>query len=191
MYRPDAVTKVCVSRLTEALCGPRRPGHFDGVTTVVAKLFNIVQPDAAYFGRKDAQQLGVIRRMVRDLDMPVEIVGCPTVREPDGLAISSRNEYLSVAEREQAASLYGALCAARDRIGAGERDPKALTGEMRRIIGAAGPARIDYVEVVDPETMQPVERVSGPVLIALAVRIGRTRLIDNMTVGLDGQECAP
>jgi pantoate--beta-alanine ligase len=182
MYAPGAVTTVRVSRLTETLCGPHRPGHFDGVTTVVAKLFNVVQPDAAYFGQKDAQQLAVIRRMVRDLDMPIEIVGCPTVRETDGLALSSRNAYLGTAERVQARCLYQALCAAKSRIEGGETDPAAVIQAMQQVVAAAGPATIDYISVVDPATMQPVARIEQPVLLALAVRIGSTRLIDNLQV---------
>lgn len=182
MYAPGAATTVHVSRLTETLCGPWRPGHFDGVATVVCKLLNIVRPDTAYFGQKDAQQLAVIRRMVRDLNLPVEIVGCETVREPDGLALSSRNAYLTPEQRQQATCLYRALCEARARIEAGERSPRVVTEAARAVIEAAGPAGIDYVEVVDPETMQPVERIEPPVLVALAVRIGRTRLIDNMRV---------
>jgi pantoate--beta-alanine ligase len=182
MYRPDAVTKVHVAKLTDTLCGVSRPGHFDGVATICCKLFNIVQPDVAYFGRKDAQQLAVVRRMVRDLDIPVEIVGCPTVREESGLAVSTRNLYLTEAERRQAACLYRALCHARDRIQSGERTASKIVDSMRRIIEEAGPARIDYIRMVDPETMQPVERISGPVLVALAVHIGQARLIDNITV---------
>jgi pantoate--beta-alanine ligase len=146
----------------------------------VAKLFNIVLPDVAYFGEKDFQQLQVIRRMVRDLDMPIEIVGCPTVREPDGLAVSSRNAYLNQAQREQATSLYRGLCDARARIQAGERDTAAIAEHMRGIVEAAGPAQIDYISVVDPHSLQPVQRVEGPVLIALAVKIGPARLIDNL-----------
>jgi len=182
MYRPDAVTKIHVAKLTDTLCGVSRPGHFDGVATVCCKLFNIVQPDVAYFGRKDAQQLAVVRRMVRDLDIPVEVVGCPTVREENGLAVSTRNLYLTEAERQQAACLYRALCHARDRIQSGERTASKIVDSMRRIIEEAGPARIDYIRMVDPETMQPVERISGPVLVALAVHIGQARLIDNITV---------
>lgn len=182
MYPADAATTVHVARLTDTLCGPCRPGHFDGVATIVAKLFNIVQPDAAYFGQKDAQQLAVIRRMVRDLDFPLHIVGCPTVREPDGLALSSRNALLSPDERQQATALYRALTAARQRIVAGEREAATVVAEMRRLIEAVGPTRIDYVSIVDPDTMQPVERSTGPVLVALAVRFGATRLIDNLTV---------
>lgn len=182
LYPPDAVTAVHVAKLTDTLCGPYRPGHFDGVATVVAKLFNIVQPDRAYFGEKDAQQLAVIRRMARDLDLPIEIVGCPTVRESDGLALSSRNAYLSPAEREQAPSLYRALCAARDEINTGRTDAASLVAAVRDRILAAGPAKIDYVSIVDAETLQPVTKVERRVLIALAVRIGTTRLIDNLQV---------
>ena len=182
MFEKDAVTKVHVGGLTETLCGPFRPGHFDGVTTVVNLLFNIVQPDVAYFGQKDAQQLAVIKRMVRDLRIPVRVVACPTVREPNGLAISSRNVFLSDAERGQAASLYRALCDAGERIRGGERDAGTVTRAMQRSITDAGPARVDYISVVDPETMQPVERIAGPVLLALAVHIGATRLIDNLLV---------
>lgn len=182
MYPPDAATTIHVARLTDTLCGPCRPGHFDGVATVVAKLFNIVQPDAAYFGQKDAQQLAVIRRMVRDLDFPLRIVGCPTVREPDGLAMSSRNAMLSPEERRRAPALHRALTAARARIVAGERDPAAVVAEMRQAIEEVHPTTIDYISIVDPETMQPVGQITGPVLIALAVRLGATRLIDNLTV---------
>ena len=186
MYHPDAATTVHVARLTDTLCGPCRPGHFDGVALVVAKLFNIVQPDAAYFGEKDFQQLAVIRQMVRDLDLSIEIVGCPTVREADGLAISSRNAYLSKAERRQATALYRALCDAREHTCAGERNPHVLTDHMRRIIDAAGPAQIEYISVVDPASLQPVEQIAGPVLVALAVQIGPARLIDNLLVDPHG-----
>jgi len=182
MYGPDAVTTIHVARLTDTLCGPHRPGHFDGVATIVAKLFQVVQPDAAWFGKKDAQQLAVIRRIVRDLDMPIEIVGCPTVREDDGLALSSRNAYLSPAERRQAASLYRALGEAQQRIQAGQRNPQVITEAMRRILDEAGPNRADYISIVDPESMQPLDAIAGPALVALAVRIGHTRLIDNLLV---------
>ncbi len=186
MYPPGGgVTAVHVARLTDTLCGQCRPGHFDGVATVVSKLFNIVQPDRAYFGQKDAQQLAVIRRMTLDLDWPTEIVGCPTVREADGLALSSRNAHLSPDERQRARALYRALCAARDRIAAGERDVQALAGKMRRILDEARPAKIDYVCVVDPTTMQLVTRIEGRVLVALAVWFGQTRLIDNLLVDPD------
>lgn len=182
MYWAEAVTRVHVAKLTETLCGVSRAGHFDGVTTVCTKLFNIVQPDVAYFGEKDFQQLAVVRRMARDLDMPVEIVGCPTVREENGLALSSRNAYLSPAEREQAACLYRGLLEARGRINAGERNASKVTALLRDVITGAGSARIDYIRLVDPETMQPVERIGGPVLVALAVYIGAARLIDSILV---------
>jgi pantoate--beta-alanine ligase len=182
MYAPDAVTTVHVAGVTETLCGPSRPGHFDGVATVVAKLFNIVQPDTAYFGQKDAQQLAVIRRMVRDLDFPIEIVGCPIVREPDGLAMSSRNALLSPDERQRALVLYQALCAAQARIAAGERNPAGVLGRMRQIVDAGQPTNIDYISIVDPDTLQPVNTIERPVLVALAVRIASTRLIDNMVI---------
>ncbi|MGD8453701.1 MAG: pantoate--beta-alanine ligase [Phycisphaerae bacterium] len=182
MYRPDAVTTVHVVRLTDTLCGPFRPGHFTGVATVCIKLFNIIQPNVAYFGQKDYQQLAVLRRMVADLDLPLEIVGCPIVREESGLALSSRNRYLSPAERQQATCLYRGLCDVRERIHAGERDTVALLAVLRETIERAGPARIDYLSIVDPESLQPVAEVGAPVLIALAVRIGPARLIDNMLV---------
>ena len=186
MYPPESATTVHVARLTDTLCGPCRPGHFDGVATVVAKLFNIVQPDVAYFGEKDAQQLAVIRRMTRDLDLPIEIVGCPTLREPDGLAMSSRNALLSADERRRALVLHRSLCAARERIEGGETSPDAVVEQMRGIVAEAKPARIDYISIVDPETMQPVEHITCPVIVALAVRIGGTRLIDNLRVDPGG-----
>lgn len=182
MYPAGASTTVRVAQLTDTLCGPCRPGHFDGVATVVAKLFNIVQPDRAYFGQKDAQQLAVIRRMTRDLDLPIEIVGCPTVREPDGLAMSSRNALLTAQERQRSLALYRSLCSARELVQAGERTAATIVAETQRIVAAAEPKQIDYISVVDPETMQPVTQIEGPVLIALAVCIGPTRLIDNALV---------
>jgi pantoate--beta-alanine ligase len=182
MYSLSAATTVHVARLTEPLCGRHRPGHFDGVTTVVTKLFNIVQPDAAFFGQKDAQQAAVIRKMAVDLDMPVEVIVCPTVREPDGLAMSSRNAYLSAEQRQQALCLYRGLQGARRAIAEGGRDAEALISQIRRTIAAAGPCTIDYIEIVHPETLEPVGRVTGPVLIAAAVRIGKARLIDNIVV---------
>ncbi len=183
MYPAGAATRIHVSGLTDTLCGPCRPGHFDGVATVVTKLFNIVQPERAYFGEKDAQQLAVIRRMTLDLDLPIEIVGCPIVREPDGLALSSRNAMLAPDERARAVALYQSLRAAEQLIAGGERDVEALTAAMRCLIDAARPTRIDYISFVHPQTLQPVARVTGPTLIALAVRIGTTRLIDNMLLG--------
>jgi len=180
MYGADAATTVSVKGLTERLCGAYRPGHFDGVTTVVAKLFHIAPCDIAVFGEKDYQQLTVIRRMVRDLDFPIEIVGAATVREADGLAISSRNAYLSAAERAQAVSLSRALRAAQESVRGGERDAAVLIAEMRETIGASGPCEIDYVEIVDGESLAPVERVGAGARALLAVRIGGARLIDNL-----------
>jgi pantoate--beta-alanine ligase len=182
MYRDDALTRVAVRELTEPLCGRFRPGHFDGVTTVVAKLFNIVAPDSAFFGEKDYQQLLVIRRMARDLDLPVEIVACPTVREEDGLACSSRNAYLSSTHRAQAASLYRALQEVAQAVRRGQTDVAALIESMRRTILEAGPAEIDYISIVDPESLRDVAVVDRPVRICLAVRIGGCRLIDNLSV---------
>lgn len=182
MYSPDALTTVRVAGLTSTLCGPHRPGHFDGVATVVVKLLNVVQPDAAFFGEKDYQQLMVIRRLVRDLDMPVQVVGCPTVREPDGLAMSSRNAYLTPAQRAQALSLYRGLCEARRRVREGERDPAAIEAVVRQTLLSAGPVVIDYASVVDAESLQPVTVIDRPVVVAVAARIGATRLIDNLRV---------
>lgn len=186
MYDPSASTTVHVAGLTEGLCGAHRPGHFDGVTTVVAKLFNIVQPDAAYFGRKDAQQAVVIGKMLRDLCWPIELVICPTVREPDGLAMSSRNAYLTADQRRQALSLSAALNEAASAILSGQREVPSLTAMMRRRIEAAGPCEIDYVEIVDALDLSPKTRAEGHCLLAVAVRIGPSRLIDNITVDVPG-----
>jgi len=181
MYPPGDSTVVEVTgRLTAGLCGPFRPGHFRGVTTVVAKLFNIVAPDRAYFGEKDYQQLQVIKRMAADLRLPIEIVAVPTVREPDGLAMSSRNAYLSPEERRAAAVLYRSLEAARALVEAGETDAALLAAHLREIIEGEPLARPQYVEVVEPETLEPVRRIGGPVVVALAAHVGKTRLIDNM-----------
>lgn len=180
VYPEASKTRVQVAGLTDALCGSHRPGHFDGVTLVVAKLFNMVLPDRAYFGQKDAQQGAVIRRMTADLNWPIEVVMCPTVREADGLALSSRNKYLSPAERTQATSLHKALSAMRDRVAAGERDAAALKAMGREIIASAGACRIDYVDIVDPETVEPMETLRLPALAAVAVHVGPARLIDNM-----------
>lgn len=183
MYPRDALTTVSVARLADWLCGASRPGHFAGVCTVVTKLFHIVLPDAAYFGQKDAQQAAIIRRMARDLDFPVEIVVRPTVREPDGLAKSSRNVYLTPEQREQAPSLHGALQHAARLIAEGQTDAAAIVQAMRADLRERAPdGEVDYVAIVDPDELQPVEQVAGPVLIALAVRFGRTRLIDNILV---------
>jgi len=179
MYAPDASTWVTEERLSRGLCGAARPRVVPGVCTVVARLFNLVQPDLAVFGEKDAQQLRVIRRMVRDLGFPVEIVSHPIVREPDGLAMSSRNRYLSPEERRQALCLRRALDAVLARHTAGEREAAALRAVLRAAIAAEPGARLDYAEVVDDETLEPVARCDRPCLALLAVFIGRTRLIDN------------
>lgn len=165
--------------LTAGLCGRSRPGFFRGVATVVTKLFNQVQPDVAYFGQKDPQQAVVVKRMVRDLDLPVRIVVCPIVREPDGLALSSRNRYLSPEERRQATVLYQALRRAEELFAAGVRETARLKRSLRAVIRKAPAARIDYVEVVDAETMEPLRVIDRPAMVALAVFIGQTRLIDN------------
>ncbi|HEU4752489.1 MAG TPA: pantoate--beta-alanine ligase, partial [Armatimonadota bacterium] len=160
VYRPGAATWVTVEGLTSGLCGRSRPTHFRGVTTVVAKLFNMAQPDRAYFGEKDYQQLQVIRRMTRDLDFPIEIVACPIYREPDGLAMSSRNRYLSPEERSAARSLSRGLAAARGRFESGERSAEQLLRAVRQLLESEPQLRTDYVELVDAETLTPVDRVS-------------------------------
>ena len=168
--------------MTATLCGRSRPNHFRGVATVVTKLFNIVQPDQAYFGQKDAQQVAVIEQMVRDLDFDIEIVACPTVREPDGLAMSSRNTYLSEAERAQAPLISKALFGARERIEKGERNSSVLIDYLQESIRGIDGAVIDYVSIVDLHSLTDLEIVRGKVLIAMAVKVGRTRLIDNIRV---------
>ena len=185
MYPPEYATYVEVTgTLTSVLCGAKRPGHFRGVTTVVAKLFNIVKPHKAYFGEKDAQQLRVIKRMVRDLNFDVEVISVPTVRESDGLAMSSRNEYLSPEERKAALVLWRSLNLARSLVEAGERSADRIISEMRRLIESEPLARIDYIEIVDSETLEKVDRIEGEVLVALAVFIGTTRLIDNIVISV-------
>jgi pantoate--beta-alanine ligase len=183
MYPPDGSTYVDAGPITEVLEGAFRPGHFRGVTTVVLKLLNIVQPRRAYFGRKDAQQLVVIRRMVRDLDVNVEVVPVDTVREADGLALSSRNAYLNPTERKAALCLWNALSLAREMWTRGTRDAEAFRQRMREVIDEEELARIDYVSLANPETLQELDRIQGPALVSMAVRIGRTRLIDNVTLG--------
>ena len=185
IYPPGDQTRVRPGRLADALCGPFRPGHFEGVCTVVARLFNIVQPDAAYFGQKDAQQLAIIRRMTIDLRLPVEIVACPIVREPDGLAMSSRNAYLSPDDRKRSLCLNKALCAGRDALIAGERATGRIIARMQGIIATAGNVTVDYLSFVDPETLEDIgDAVAKRVLIAGAIRVGATRLIDNLLVDL-------
>ena len=184
MYFKDFSTFVDMNGLTDGLCGKSRPTHFRGVCTVVTKLFNIVAPDRAYFGEKDAQQLAVIKRMVRDLNIDVEIIGCPIVREKDGLAKSSRNTYLSVEERNAATILNKSLTLAKEKIQAGERDSEVIIKIIQEIINSEKLAKIDYIEVVDSLSMEKVERIEKSVLVAIAVFIGKTRLIDNFTYEL-------
>jgi pantoate--beta-alanine ligase len=182
IYPPGFRTFVEVTGLQDVLEGASRPGHFRGVATVVLKLFNMVQPDVAWFGQKDGQQVRIIRQLVRDLDVPVEIRVAPTVREADGLALSSRNQYLDATARRNAPALAEALEAARARIAAGERDAALIARAMADRIGATPGAALDYAAVVDADTLQPVTRLQGPILLAIAVRFGSTRLIDNIPV---------
>lgn len=179
MYALGAATWVTVEGLTKELCGRSRPIHFRGVATVVNKLMNIALPDRAYFGEKDAQQLAVIRRMVKDLNMPVEVVGCPIVREADGLAKSSRNTYLNAAERQAALVLSRSLAEGKKLLEAGETDAQTVCARITEVINAEPAARIDYVQAVDADSIEPVAAVNGTVLFAIAVYIGKTRLIDN------------
>lgn len=180
MYAPGHSTWVDVEGLTDHLCGASRPGHFRGVCTVVTKLFGICTPDRAYFGGKDAQQAYVVRRMTRDLDLGVEVVVCPTVREPDGLAMSSRNVRLSPAERAQAPMLRRALLEADAAIRGGVTDPEAVKTTVRRRLSEESLVRVDYIEVVSTDDLRPVETITGEVLVAAAVWLGATRLIDNV-----------
>lgn len=182
MYFDDFCTWVDMDGLTKGLCGRTRPTHFRGVCTVVSKLFHIVQPDRAYFGQKDAQQLAVIRRMVRDLNFDLEIVGCPIIREEDGLAKSSRNTYLSPEEREAATILHKALVRGREMIQNGEKQADAVMKEITEIIQSEPLAKIDYVEVVDFDRIESIQTIEGTVLTAVAVYIGKTRLIDNFII---------
>lgn len=180
MYPPGFKTFVEVAELGKKLCGKSRPGHFRGVTTVVLKLFNIVQPDRAYFGQKDAQQTIIIKKMSKDLNLSVDIVVMPIVREEDGLAMSSRNVYLNEEERKNATVLYKSLKEAEKMIKMGERDAEKVINRMREVIMSYPEALIDYIEIVDTEELNPVNPIMGRVLIALAVYIGKARLIDNM-----------
>lgn len=179
MYGRSFSTFVDMADLTDELCGRSRPGHFRGVCTVVMKLFNIVKPDRAYFGQKDAQQVAVIKRMVRDLDMDLEIVACETVREADGLAKSSRNVHLDPEERRIAVILHHALKAAEKKLAEGVKNPMDIQRSIREKIASEASVRIDYAEVVDLETLKPVDRIEAPALVAAAVYVGKTRLIDN------------
>ena len=182
MYPPGYQTYVQVEELTGSLCGPFRPGHFRGVTTIVAKLFNIVKPHLAVFGQKDAQQAAVIQRMVGDLSFDIKILVAPLVREKDGLAISSRNEYLSKNERNKAQILYQSLQKAGEMIKKGERKSQKVIEVMREMILQGGGKKIDYLEIVDSRNLKPMNSIQGDALVALAVWIGKTRLIDNIVV---------
>jgi len=185
MYPAENLTWVTVEKLTEPLCGRNRPGHFRGVTTVCAKLFNIVGPDVAYFGQKDGQQAIVIQRMVADLNMPLEIVVCPTVREPSGLAVSSRNQYLSDQQKKDAANIYKSLQECRRMIEAGVIDARQILARMRKILQLVASIEIEYVSIVDAGTLEGIETIAGKVLVAVAVKIGPARLIDNIMVDTD------
>lgn len=179
MYAPDFSTYVEMQKVSEGLCGKTRPTHFRGVCTVVCKLFHIVMPDKAYFGQKDAQQLAVIRRMVRDLNMDIEIIGCPIIREEDDLAKSSRNTYLNAEERKAALVLSRAVFHGEDMMKNGERDANTIIMAMRKLIEEEPLAKIDYVEMVNADSIESIARAEGRVLVAMAVYIGTTRLIDN------------
>lgn len=183
MYPAGAITWVEVEGLSDKLDGRSRPGHFRGVATVVAKLFHVVEPDAAFFGQKDAAQVAVIRRMVRDLNFPVEVVACPTVREADGLAMSSRNAYLDPSERQQATVLHRSLERVRELWGAGEKSAATLLAVGREEIAKERSVRLDYFEIVDPDNLEAVEKAVEGELVAVAAFVGTTRLIDNIVLG--------
>jgi pantoate--beta-alanine ligase len=182
IYPPGAVTYVTVEALSDKLCGRSRPGHFRGVTTVVSKLFNIVEPDRAFFGQKDAAQSTIIRRMVRDLNIPVQVVVCPIVREPDGLAMSSRNSYLDAQQRKSALGLYRSVTAVQGRFDRGERNSHALIEAGKQTFTHEALVRLDYFEIVDPETLDPVDDLSRGGLAAVAAFVGNVRLIDNIVL---------
>ena len=183
MHPAGAATYVVVEGLSDRLCGKSRPGHFRGVTTVVAKLFNVVEPDRAFFGQKDAAQVAIIQRMVRDLRLPTEIVVGPIVREKDGLAMSSRNAYLTAAERQSALALYRSLTRVQERFAQGERNSAKLLGEGMKEFAGNSSVRLDYLEIVDPETLEAVTEILRPSLVAVAAFLGKTRLIDNTVLG--------
>ena len=182
MYPNENLTSVNVEKITESLCGKSRQGHFRGVATVCTKLFNIVTPDFAYFGQKDAQQAVVVRQMVCDLNMPVEIVVCPTIREKDGLAVSSRNQYLSRQQKKDAALIYKSLQKCRQMILAGEADISVIIEGIGQILSQSPAIEIEYINIVDAQSLQNVTKISGKILVAIAVKIGSTRLIDNILV---------
>ncbi len=183
MYPAGFQTGISVAEVSKPLCGASRPGHFDGVTTVVAKLFNIIQPDLAFFGRKDYQQLSVIKRMTADLCIPVQIVGMPIIREEDGLAMSSRNVYLTAEERNSALSLSRAIKAVRSSYSGGQRSIELLRQEAMTVLGRELPIQIDYLEFCNEATLQPIQEADDDTLMAIAVKIGKTRLIDNTVLG--------
>jgi len=182
MYPEKAITYVTVEGLSEKLCGRSRPGHFRGVTTVVAKLFNIIEPDLSCFGQKDAAQAAIIRRLVRDLNFPVEIVVCPIVRDPDGLAMSSRNAYLNADQRKCALVLHRSLVEVRTRFEQGERLAAKLIESGKRVLAEESAVRLDYLEIVDTDTLEPEAEVRSTVLVAVAAFVGSTRLIDNVVL---------
>jgi pantoate--beta-alanine ligase len=183
MYPDGHQTKIAVERVTKHLCGLSRPGHFDGVTTVVAKLFNIAKPHLAIFGEKDYQQLTAVKRMVKDLDMDTQIIGVPTVREPDGLAMSSRNNYLNPEERESALCLKKSLDLAREMFSQGKKDVQKMREAVEKLILSHPFTEIDYINICDPMSLEDVDRIEGEALLALAVKVGRARLIDNCLLG--------
>ncbi|RKY23738.1 MAG: pantoate--beta-alanine ligase [Planctomycetota bacterium] len=180
MYAAENLTWVNVEKLTDTLCGRFRPGHFRGVTTVCAKLFNIVAPDVAFFGQKDAQQTVVIKRMVADLNMPLDIVVCPTVRQNDGLAVSSRNQYLTDQQKQDATLIYKSLQECRQMVETGTTEAQKIITRMRQILNRRPSIEIEYISIVDAETLRELDRVVGRVLVAVAVKIGPARLIDNI-----------
>jgi pantoate--beta-alanine ligase len=184
MYPHGFQTYVEVQELSKVMCGASRPGHFRGVATVCAKLFNIIPANRAYFGQKDAQQLLIIKRMVEDLNFPIEIVGVPTVREKDGLAMSSRNTYLSEEERKQATVLYQSLERARKLIESGERNSSVIAGEMEKVISSAPLVRLEYISICDNIYLRELEKLKGEILIGVAARVGKARLIDNVVINV-------
>jgi len=180
MYPAENLTWVNVEKLTESLCGSFRPGHFRGVATVCAKLFNIVAPDIAFFGQKDAQQVAVVKKMAADLNMSLEIVVCPTVREKDGLAISSRNRYLTAQEKKDAALIYKSLRKCEQMVKQGIRETEPIIAQMRKILSPV--SAIEYISIVDAQTLETIDKIAGPAIAAVAVKIGSTRLIDNILI---------
>jgi pantoate--beta-alanine ligase len=185
MYAAENLTWVNVEKLSKPLCGRFRPGHFRGVATVCANLFNIIVPDIAFFGQKDAQQAIIIKRMVADLNMPLRIVVCSTVRQSDGLAVSSRNQYLTEQQKKDATCIYKSLQKCRQMINAGVTDVSRIVSQMRKILKQIASIKIEYISIVDAETLQAINRIAGKVLVALAVKIGSTRLIDNILLDAD------